>query len=277
MPRITGFFNYFQTEETVDILEKVLARKDIFTLAEPIGGQILGKSRFRQLTRKAFDAAFNVGTIDIADTFFSDRYHMKPVNYKRWLKYLASWSTEPKFSMALESHDTPRAPSRFQADPRVLAMLQLLLPSNYPCIYNGQEIGTKNPKLSNNIDDYPGVQSRMMYRTLRKEGKTKRQAMSAVRLASRDNARQPIDWGEYILQSKDEESTLRIYQKLIDLWRNDPVLVNGKLKVKKITKTGVFDFYRIFDGKTYKVHLDLSNKTVSYLENHEGQKLIRSR
>ena len=179
--------------------------------------------------------------------------------------------------MALESHDTPRAPSRFQADPRVLAMLQLLLPSNYPCIYNGQEIGTKNPKLSNNIDDYPGVQSRMMYRTLRKEGKTKRQAMSAVRLASRDNARQPIDWGEYILQSKDEESTLRIYQKLIDLWRNDPVLVNGKLKVKKITKTGVFDFYRIFDGKTYKVHLDLSNKTVSYLENHEGQKLIRSR
>ena len=277
LPRITGFFNYFQTEETVDILEKVLARKDIFTLAEPIGGRILGKSRFRQLTRKAFDAAFNVGTIDIADTFFSDRYHMMPVNYKRWLKYLASWSTEPKFSMALESHDTPRAPSRFHADPRVLAMLQLLLPSNYPCIYNGQEIGTKNPKLSNDINDYPGVQSRMMYRTLRKEGKTKRQAMAAVRQASRDNARQPIDWGEYILQSRDEESTLRTYQKLINLWRNDPVLAKGKLKIKKITKTGVFDFYRIFDGKTYKVHLDLSNKTVSYLENHEGQKLIRSR
>jgi glycosidase len=200
-----------------------------------------------------------------------------PVRYKMWLKYLTDWCKEEKFSLALESHDTPRAATRFHADPRVLAMLQFLLPNNYPCIYNGQEIGTKNPQLSNNINDYPGVQSRMMYRTLRKEGKTKKQAMAAVRFASRDNARQPIDWGEYITQSHSEHSTLNMYRKVIALWKNDPVIIHGKLKVKRITNQGVIDFYRIFNGKKYFIHLDMSNKTVSYVQNDEGVKFIRSR
>ena len=277
LPRITGFFRYYQTKETVAVLEKLLGRSDIFTIAEPIGGYFMSKNRFHELTRKAFDAAFNVGTLDIADTFFSDRYHMMPVRYKMWLKYLTDWCQEEKFSLALESHDTPRAATRFHADPRVLAMLQFLLPNNYPCIYNGQEIGTKNPQLSNNINDYPGVQSRMMYRTLRKEGKTKKQAMAAVRFASRDNARQPIDWGEYITQSHSEHSTLNMYRKVIALWKNDPVIIHGKLKVKRITNHGVIDFYRIFNGKKYFIHLDMSNKTVSYVQNDEGVKFIRSR
>ena len=274
LPRISGFFNYYQTKETVAILEKLFSDEKIFTIAEPIGGEFMSHARFRELTRKAFDASFNVGTLDVADTFFSIKDKIYPVNYRKWLHMLAKWSQEEKFSLALESHDTPRAPSRFHADPKALAMLQFLLPCNFPCVYQGQEIGTKNAKLSNNIDDYPGVQSRMIYRRLRKEGKTKAQAMKHVRMASRDNARQPIDWGEYILQESDEKSVLNFYRKITDLWHNDPVLVNGSFRVRKITKKGVIDFERSYQRETYRIHIDLSGKTKSYCKNTKDETII---
>ena len=270
LPRISGFFNYYQTKETVAILEKLFCDEKIFTIAEPVGGEFMSRARFRELTRQAFDASFNVGTLDIADTFFSIKDRLYPVNYRKWFHTLAKWCQEDKFSLAIESHDTPRAPSRFHADPKTLAMLQFLLPCNFPCIYQGQEIGTKNAKLSNNIDDYPGVQSRMIYRRLRKEGKTKAQAMKHVKLTSRDNARQPIDWGEYVLQEANEKSVLNFYRKITKLWRTDPVLINGDFRIRKETKKGVFDFERSYQGETYYIHLDLSGKTKSYCKNIDG-------
>ena len=277
LPRVSGFFNYYQTKETVAVLEKLFDSNKIFTIAEPVGGDFMSRARFRELTRKAFDASFNIGTLDVADTFFSIKDKYYPINYRRWFRKLAKWSQEETFSLALESHDTPRSPSRFSADPKVLAMMQFLLPGNYPCIYQGQEIGTKNAKLSNNINDYPGVQSRMMYRRLRKEGQTKAQAMKQVKISSRDNARQPIDWGEYILQEKDENSVLNFFRKLTDMWRNDPVLINGKIKVKKTSRKGVFEFYRIYGSEKYFIHLDLKGKTKSYCKNTNGEEIISAR
>ena len=274
IPGLPGFFNYYQTKHTVEILEGLFANKGLFTIAEPVGGEFLSKRKFRQLTNKAFSAAFNIGTLDIADYFFSIKDKVRPVNYRRWLKKLAAWSVEPNFSLALESHDTPRAPSRFNANPRVLAMLQFLLPSHNPCIYQGQELGTLNADLSTNIDDYPGVQSRQIYRRLRREGKSDRQAMTIVRKTSRDNARQPIDWCEYRLQSAQPDSVLNFYENLIRLWRSDEVLREGSLKIQKISKAGQFDFARILGKKRYEVHLDFTGKSKSWLKDENGDKII---
>ncbi len=277
LPRIPGFFNYYQTKKTVEVLEKLLGTNKIFTIAEPVGGDFLSKARFRELTRKAFDASFNIGTLDVADTFFSMKDFIGKVHYRRWFKKLAKWAPEEKFSLALETHDTPRAVSRFNADPKSLAMLQFLLPSHYPCIYQGQELGTPNPKLSDNINDYPGVQSRMIYQRLRREGKTRRQAMNIVKRASRDNARQPIDWADYILQDHNENSTLNFYRHIIKLWREDVVISEGKLKVRKIRTKGIFDFDRVYNGRHYRVHIDLSGKTASTLKDDLGQVILSNR
>lgn len=277
LPRIAGFFNYYQTKQTVAILEKLLAHHDIFTIAEPVGGNFMSKAKLHELTNKAFDTSFNIGTLDAADTFFSIKDRPQKVNYRKWFKKLASWTPEPRFSFALENHDTPRAVSRFEAKPKALAMLQFLLPSNYPCIYQGQEIGTKNPKLSNNIDEYPGVQSRQIYRRLRRRGKTKAQAMRAVKRTSRDNARQPIDWGEYILQDQNSNSVLNFYRQLTQLWRDDPILIHGKLKVRKITKNGIFDFDRIYQKQRYHIHIDLKGKTASTLRDNQNNIILSTR
>ncbi|MBR3177097.1 hypothetical protein IKF25_03985 [Candidatus Saccharibacteria bacterium] len=277
IPGLPGFFRYYQNDKTIAVLEKLLANKGLFTIAEPVGGEFFSKRKFHELTEKAFDASFNVGTLDVADSFFSTKDKIYPVNYRRWFKKLAKWAPEPAYSMALESHDAPRAPSRFDVDPRVLAMLQFLLPSYNPCIYQGQELGTLNADLSMNINDYHGVQSRQVYRRLRRDGKTKNQAMAVVRKISRDNARTPVDWGEYILQDKRPDSVLNFYESIINLWRNDRVIRDGGLKVAKITKAGVFDFYRFIDKKQYFVHLDFSGKTKSYLKDDAGDIVIRTK
>ncbi|MFV0485333.1 MAG: alpha-amylase family glycosyl hydrolase [Candidatus Saccharimonadales bacterium] len=277
LPRIPGFFYYFQTKETVRTLEKLFGGKRIFSLAEPVGGDFLGKGKFHELTKSAFDASFNVGILDVADTVFSDKARPKPVNYRKWFKKLAKWTIEPKLSFALESHDTPRAVSRFNADPKALAMLQFLLPANYPCIYQGQEIGTKNPVLGNNIEDYPGVQSRAIYHQLIKEGKSKTEAMAVIKRVSRDNARAPLDFAEYDRQCKDDDSVLEFYRKLLELWRTDEVLIRGKLKVKRAKRNGIFIFERRYGDKVYTAHLDLTGKTKSTLSDKSGQILLSSR
>lgn len=277
LPRISGFFNYYQTKQTVKVLEQLLGNKKIFSVAEPVGGNFMSLKRYKELTDKAFDASFNIGTLDVADTWFSMKDKIQKVHYKAWFKKLAKWTPLKQFSFALETHDTPRAVSRFHADPKVLAMLQFLLPSYFPCIYQGQEMGVANPELSDNIDDYHGVQSRQIYHRLIKQGKTKAQAMRAVKESSRDNARQSIDWVEYIKQDHNPDSVVNFYRKLIKLWREDDVISEGKLKVRKTTNSGIFDFDRIYNGTTYKVHLDFSSKTPSTLKNEKGEIIIQSR
>jgi trehalose-6-phosphate hydrolase len=276
LPRIPGFFYYFQTKSTVRTLEKLFAGK-LFNIAEPVGGDFLGKGKFHELTRRAFDASFNIGTLDAADTMFSDKTRPRPVNYRKWFKKLARWTPEPKFSFALESHDTPRAPSRFGADPKVLAMLQFLLPAHFPCVYQGQEIGTLNPNLGKKIENYPGVQSRAIYETLIGRGKSKTEAMAVVQRVTQDNGRQQVDFGEYARQEKDEGSVLMFYRQITKLWRTDEVLIRGDLKVRRRTRCGVFDFERRYKERVYKVHLDLSGKTISTLTDDFGQIILSSR
>ena len=277
IPRLSGFLNYYQSKETIAVLEDLFSDKDLFYLAEPVGGDFMTKRHFRDLTKNAFNASFNIGTLDVADTFMSNKESILPIDYKKWFTKLAEWSQEPKFSLALESHDTPRATTRFKANAKTLALLQFSLPGNFPCIYQGQELGTKNADLSNDITDYPGIQSRMIYRRLRRDGKTKAEAMRIVRRNSRDNARQPIDWGEYYLQTKNPDSNYNFYLRMIELWRNDPILKNGKIKVNYMNEKGVFNFERILGDRKYLVHIDMSNRTASYIRNQSGEKIIKTR
>jgi glycosidase len=272
-PFLPGFFNYFQTKSTVKILERLMTRHNIFTISESVGGHFLSKKHAADLTRRAFDATFNVGIIDVADTFFSDKSRLRPVGYKRWFKKLADWVPEPKISLALESHDASRSVSRFfpnatspleqQKAAKVLAIMQFFLPSSFPCIYQGQETGTINPRLSSRIDTYSDLQSRGIYHKLISRGMSHKKAIDVVQRASRDNARQPLDWTTYDAQGSTSDSVLNTYKYLANLWRIDPVLINGDFKVQKITKSGIFDFTRSYNGQIYRIHLDFSLRTPS--------------
>ena len=87
------------------------------------------------------------------------------------------------------------------------------------CLYQGQELGLKNPKLSLDIRDYEDVQTIMRYNSLIEKGIEPREAMKKLRLTSRDNARQPIDLEEYARQEADESSCLSWTRRRVEMWK----------------------------------------------------------
>ena len=152
-------------------------------------------------------------------------------------------------------------------------MLQFLLPCEFPCLYQGQEFGTVNPHLSDNIGDYDDELSRNTYYNLIGEGMNERDAIEVVKHWSRQNARTPVDWQQYDSQT-DPDSTLAFYRKLIDLWRNNDVVTYGDLEIKTIDNSGVIEFCRRRYFKRYHIRIDLTGKTESYLKNIDGKKVL---
>ena len=64
---------------------------------------------------------------------------------------------------------------------------------------------------------------------------------------------------------------------MLEIWRNDPVMAEGKLKVRYIGAQGVMNFNRVLAHRSYFVHIDLTGKTASYLRNDKGEKILQTR
>lgn len=188
--RFAGGRNYFMKPQTLEILHELFDHRRIFTVAE--AGSLF-KSHLEKLAGEngPLSATMNVMIPNLLD---------KPIliglpSASRLEHRVKKWSKLPYLALALESHDLPRATSRLhrygeeivgmmtEANPRIL------------CLYQGQEIGTRNPVLSDDIKDYSDIQTIMQYH----RGKP----METLKATSRDNARVPLNLNEY-----DEQETL---------------------------------------------------------------------
>jgi glycosidase len=98
--------------------------------------------------------------------------------------------------------------------------------------------------------------------------------MAIVKKVSRDNARTPIDHTQYKTELATPTSTLNFYTQIIRLWRTDPTLIHGTLRVQSLTKSGILNFTRTYKTRTYSIHLDFTLNTPSTLTNHLGQILL---
>ena len=105
------------------------------------------------------------------------------------------------FSNIIENHDEPRGVSRYLPDgecngqsKKMLAAMNVML-KGLPFIYQGQEIGMENVVLENikQVDDISTLDE---YEVAKKAGLTDEEALRAVNLYSRDNARTPMQWND---------------------------------------------------------------------------------
>ncbi|WP_254636547.1 alpha-amylase family glycosyl hydrolase, partial [Bacillus sp. GbtcB10] len=62
-----------------------------------------------------------------------------------------------------------------------------------PYIYQGEEIGMKNPRFED-ITTYRDIESQNMYEVMLEKGKTKEEALAILQGKPRDNARTPMQW-----------------------------------------------------------------------------------
>ena len=101
------------------------------------------------------------------------------------------------------NHDLPRIVSRWGNDKdyrkESAKMLATLLHGmkGTPYIYQGEEIGMTN-FYSDNIDDYPDIETRNIYNERISKNYSNEELMHSIQMKARDNARTPMQWSDSI-------------------------------------------------------------------------------
>lgn len=191
-------------------------------------------------------------------------------------------------SLFWDNHDTPRIVSRYGNDKeyrvesaKMLAIL-LHLMKGTPYIYQGEEIGMTNLAI-NHISEVQDIESYRLYHEKLAQGWTEEQIIEAINTKGRDNARTPMQWADSAnggftsgtpwmkvnsnIQEinveealKDENSVFYTYQKLIQLRKEHPVVIDGEFKMLLLDHPKIFAYERQNSDTTWLVVANFSNQ-----------------
>jgi oligo-1,6-glucosidase len=202
----------------------------------------------------------------------------------RWQKDLENraWN-----SIYLANHDQPRAVSRFGNDKefrvesaKLLATFTHMLQGT-PYVYQGEEIGMTNVAFDS-IEDYRDVETLNIYKeVVAEKGGDPQETLKVIHAKSRDNARTPMQWNDgeqagftsgipwikvnpnykeiNVQQAlEDRNSIFYYYQKLIQLRKENPVIVYGKYDLILGEHEQIYAFTRTLDDDRLLVILNFS-------------------
>lgn len=191
-------------------------------------------------------------------------------------------------SLFWDNHDTPRIVSRYGNDQeyrvesaKMLAIL-LHLMKGTPYIYQGEEIGMTNLAI-NHISEVQDIESYRLYHEKLAQGWSEERIMAAINAKGRDNARTPMQWNDTAnggftdappwlkvnINTKeinvdqalnDEESVFYTYQKLIQLRKHYPVIINGAFKMLLLDHPEIFAYERQNTDTTWLILANFSDQ-----------------
>lgn len=215
----------------------------------------------------------------------------------RWQKDLEGhgWN-----SLYLSNHDQPRAVSRFGNDGRYRVESAKLLATflhtlqGTPYVYQGEEIGMTNVAFES-IEDYRDIETCNMYREYVEErGYDPQAVLVTIHAKSRDNARTPVQWDAgaqagftsgtpwikvnpnyrtiNVAQAlADPDSILHYYRRLIQLRKENPIIVYGRYDLIVDADEQVYAYTRTLPDDRLLVILNFSADTpVFALPGHIG-------
>ena len=215
----------------------------------------------------------------------------------RWQKDLEGhgWN-----SLYLSNHDQPRAVSRFGNDGRYRVESAKLLATflhtlqGTPYVYQGEEIGMTNVAFES-IEDYRDIETCNLYREYVEErGYDPQAVLATIHAKSRDNARTPVQWDAgaqagftsgtpwikvnpnyrtiNVAQAlADPDSILHYYRLLIQLRKENPIIVYGRYELILDADEQVYAYTRTLPDDRLLVILNFSADTpVFALPGHIG-------
>jgi oligo-1,6-glucosidase len=194
-------------------------------------------------------------------------------------------------SLYWDNHDQPRAVSRFGDDGRyrvesaTLLATVLHLHRGTPYVFQGEELGMTNADFTS-IEDYRDIESLNHYAEAVSLGERPQDVLQALRTASRDNARTPMQWdatknagfttgtpwidvnaNAKTINAKDAvanpDSVFHYYRRLIALRHDEPVVAYGRYALLAPKHEQLFAFTRTLDDEELLV---LANFSASALD-----------
>lgn len=262
--------------------EKVLKHYDILTVGElgfikPEDGPLYtGEDRGELNTLFHFEVADQMPTWDML--------RFKEIQ-TRWYAALkvSGWN-----SQFLNNHDHTRQVTRFGNDgvyrvqsAKLLGTLVHTLPG-MPYIYQGEEIGMTGVRFPS-IDDYDDIAMKNKYRDAIANGQNPQEVFESLLPLSRDNSRTPMQWDasenagfttgtpwikinpnyqeinvEQALQ--DPDSVFHYYQKLIQLRKDNLVMVYGDYTDLSAGDEHLYVYQRQLNGERWLIILNHSDE-----------------
>ncbi|MFA9463604.1 MAG: alpha-glucosidase [Velocimicrobium sp.] len=273
--------------------QKVLSNYNIMSVGEAAGVTIEEAKKYANEEETELNMVFQFEHVSIGDGKFgkwtTDRFDL--VEFK---KILSKWQIELNGqawnSLFLGNHDQPRSVSRFGDDrPQYRELSAKMLATcihmmqGTPYIYQGEELGMTNVYFDD-IKEYRDIESLQIYQELTEANLiSKKEMMECIKARGRDNARSPMQWNSKkhagftngtpwiavnpnftqinaLEQMAREDSVYHYYQKLIQLRKENPIIVYGDYTVYDPEDKNVFIYSRAYQNKKLLVLLNFTDQ-----------------
>ncbi len=288
-----------------EMYENTLKDKDLLTVGECWGANPDIAKLFSAENRHELSMVFQFEHI-MLDQNGEDKWNLKPLDLLELKRVFTKWQTELKNegwnSLFWDNHDLPRIVSRWGNDKKYRVesakMLAILLHGmkGTPYIYQGEEIGMTNIDF-NGIEDFADIEAINAYKERISLGYNEKDVLKSLRAKARDNARTPMQWNDeanagftkgkpwYRVNPNytqinvkqalaDKNSIFYCYQKLIQMRKENPIMVYGDYELLLPEDKNIYAYKRTYQDKTWLIICNFYEHNVEFSLNGTGKILI---
>lgn len=264
-------------------------KHDLLTVGETWGATPEIAKLYSNPKRNELSMVFQFEHVGLDEQPQKSKWDLRPLVVAELKAVFEKWQTELDNegwnSLFWNNHDLPRIISRWGDEKnyrvksgKLFAILLHLLKGT-PYIYQGEEIGMTN-RLVTAIEEVDDIESINMYHERLAKGYDPKEIIQSINVKGRDNARTPMQWDDSenagfttgtpwlfvnenyqkinVAQAlADKDSLFYTYQKLIQLRKNNPIVVWGDFQLIE-TSPEVFAYKRHYEGKTWLVVTNFS-------------------
>lgn len=276
--------------------KKTFGHKDLLTVGETWGCTPEIAKQYSNTDDSELSMIFQFDHIVLDQQLVKEKWDLKPLDLLDLKEALSKWQVELEGtgwnSLFWNNHDLPRIVSRWGNDKEYRVesakMLAALLHGmkGTPYIYQGEEIGMTNVRFES-LDEYKDIESLSMYKERKEKGYSHEEIMESIYVKGRDNARTPMQWDgsenggftsgkpwikvnpnykEINAQSQlnDENSIFNYYKKLIEIRKENPVVVYGKYKLILENNKEIFAYTRNLGNEQLLVICNFTGKNTIF-------------
>jgi oligo-1,6-glucosidase len=272
--------------------QEVLSKYDIMTVGEMPGVTVEEAQLYTGEDRNELNMVFQFEHVGL-DSGPGGKWDLRPLKLKDLKENMTKWQKGLEGigwnSLYLNNHDQPRMVSRFGNDQeyrvesaKMLATFLHMLQGT-PFIYQGEEIGMTNVRFES-IDDYKDIETLNMYREkVMEQGEDTKKVMESIYAKGRDNARTPFQWDDsenagftagtpWIKVNpnykeinakqaiEDPNSIYHYYRKLIQLRKQQPIIVYGTYDLILPEHEQIYAYTRTYHNEKLLVILNFSDQ-----------------
>ncbi len=272
-----------------EMYDQVLSKYDVFAVSEGAGSSFEDAHALVDADRKELQMAYHFEGMDVGSSL--NRYTLSEFKqvYTRWDQ---SFAEKGWLSIYLANHDQPRMVSKYGNDNPEFRdasskMLQTFILSmrGTPYCYYGDELGMTNIHFDS-IEQYRDIAAINGYKKALAAGEDMDLFMKTLNFMSRDNGRTPMQWDatehagfttgtpwlpvnenhSFInveTEQKDPNSCLNYFRKMVQLRKNNPVLVYGDYELLLPDHESLYAYTRTLGEDKMLILLNFSTQTTA--------------